>query len=600
MGVHETLIVPDMSLRFVALSGFAFIQLLRDDEATIHTRETDKTMMGFPGFLIRSALSYSLVLIMLLPTVTLAATDAGSGGTSASYEDLLVLFKDWRDFEKPEFVNGAPNYTAPKMAGMHLELKTYQDRLNSIEIKQWPIDQQVDWHLMRAEMNGMDFNIRVLKPWQRDPAYYTSVWSFQSDTPAHEGGTHHAVIELWQYSFPLSTEQEEKLAGELGSIQPLLEQARQNLTGNARDLWVAGIKNIDDQTAELESLAEKTNKAGSEFKAALMQATEASRSFSAWLEQQSPSRNGPSGVGKDNYTWYLRNVHLVPLSWEEEVTLLKRELDRAHARLRLEEHHNRHLPPIVPISSPEEFAQRAELAIRKFTDFLKDEEILPPYDYIEPALRAQMGEYVPPQTRNFFATAAHHDLLTLWTHWYHWFDLAHIASEPHPSPIRRGPLLYNIWGDRAEGMATGFEEMMMHAGLFDDNPRAREVVYIMLAQRAARGLGSLYAQANIFTMQEARNFHVEWTPRGWMREDLDLLGFEQHLYLRQPGYGTSYVTGKYLIERLVAERGKQLKEDFSLLRFFTELDQVGVIPVSMIRWQLTGKDDEVRDLMSGQ
>jgi hypothetical protein len=29
---------------------------------------------------------------------------------------------------------------------------------------------------------------------------------------------------------------------------------------------------------------------------------------------------------------------------------------------------------------------------------------------------------------------------------------------------------------------------------------------------------------------------------------------EQQLYLRQPGYGTSYVTGKYLIEELIKER----------------------------------------------
>ena len=28
----------------------------------------------------------------------------------------------------------------------------------------------------------------------------------------------------------------------------------------------------------------------------------------------------------------------------------------------------------------------------------------------------------------------------------------------------------------------------------------------------------------------------------------ELLLFEQHLYLRQPGYGTSYITGKYLLE----------------------------------------------------
>ena len=137
---------------------------------------------------------------------------------------------------------------------------------------------------------------------------------------------------------------------------------------------------------------------------------------------------------------------------------------------------------------------------------------------------------------------------------------------------------------------------MLHAGLYDDNPRAREVVWIMLAQRAARGLGSLYAHANEFTMKQAADFHVAWTPRGWMREDLDLLGFEQHLYLRQPGYGSSYVTGKYLLEQLLMERSKQLGDEFTSSRYFDEVNAAGMIPVSLIRWQLTGKDDEIRAL----
>ena len=89
----------------------------------------------------------------------------------------------------------------------------------------------------------------------------------------------------------------------------------------------------------------------------------------------------------------------------------------------------------------------------------------------------------------------------------------------------------------------------MHAGLYDDSPRSRELVWILLAQRAARGLGSLYAHANEMTMEEAGRIHQEWTPRGWMKTEEELLIFEQHLYLRQPGYGTSYVTGKYLLER---------------------------------------------------
>ena len=72
-------------------------------------------------------------------------------------------------------------------------------------------------------------------------------------------------------------------------------------------------------------------------------------------------------------------------------------------------------------------------------------------------------------------------------------------------------------------LATAVEEMFMQAGLYDDNPRVREIVYIMIAQRAARGLGSLYAHANEMTMEEAGGIHSEYTPRGWMKTEKELL-----------------------------------------------------------------------------
>jgi hypothetical protein len=513
------------------------------------------------------------------------------------YTSLLSLHSEWRAFERPPLLEGAPDYTAETFARRYKELSAYTDRLAAIKPDRWPIDQQVDYHVLRAEMNGFDFYVRVLKPWVRDPAFYTSIWSAQSDTPAHEGPTNHAAIELWTYRFPLTRAAEMKLAEELRTIPPLLTQARRNLTGNARDLWIAGIRTLEQQDIDLAALASKSGEAGSELKQALEAAREATASFVDWLEQQAPSKTGPSGIGKENYTWSLRNVHLVPLSWEEEVTLLKRELARAHAQLKLEEHRNRRLPPMRAISSPEEYEKRAHEAVTKYMAFLKDREILPIKAYMDPAMRAQIGEYVPEERRNFFAIATHHEPMTLYTHFYHWWDLAQMRESPHPSPIRRDALLYNIWDSRAEGMATGMEEMMLHAGLYDDNPRAREIVWIMLAQRAARGLGSLYAHANEFTMKQAADFHVAWTPRGWMREDLDLLGFEQHLYLRQPGYGTSYITGKYLLEQLMMERSKQLGHEFTSARFFQEVNDAGLIPVSLIRWQLTGKDDEVRVLL---
>jgi hypothetical protein len=549
-------------------------------------------------------MSHDLGARHLLARLALAAVLSGVVGSAGAeeaamagnFEELVKLFADWRAFERPPMRDGAPDYTVATFARRHETLQSYRDRLAAIDSSAWPLEKQVDYQLVRAEMNGLDFYIDVLKPWERDPAFYSSIYTEQSDTPAHEGPENHASIDLWTYAFPLDASAQARLTRELRTIPPLLTQARLNLTGNARELWVVGIGTMRKQATDLEALEQKTASSGSELKRSLREAHKATLEFVAWLEQQAPSKTGPSGIGKEAYTWSLRNVHLVPMTWDDEVALLKRELSRAHAALRLEEQRNRGLPELKPVTSPEEYQQRANAAISKYIAFLKERDIIAIEDYSDSAMRERIGEYAPEATRNFFGIASHLEPMTLFTHFYHWWDLAQMRDEPHSSPIRRGPLLFNIWDTRAEGMATAMEEMVLHAGYYDDNPRAREIVWIMLAQRAARGLGSLYAHANIFTMKEAKDFQVEWTPRGWMRPDLDLLGFEQQLYLRQPGYGTCYVTGKFLLDELMKDYSHQLRDGFTVRRFFDDLNATGLIPVSLIRWQLTGRDDEIRAL----
>jgi hypothetical protein len=169
-------------------------------------------------------------------------------------------------------------------------------------------------------------------------------------------------------------------------------------------------------------------------------------------------------------------------------------------------------------------------------------------------------------------------------------------NEPHSSIIRREPLLYNIFDSRNEGTATAVEEMFMQSGLYNDDPRVKEIVYIMIAQRAARGLGSLYAHANDLTMEEAGKIHADYTPRGWMKTEKDLLIFEQHLYMRQPGYGSSYITGKYLLEGAMAEfaRQKESKQQpFHVKDFFDQLNAIGCIPTSLGHWEMTGDKSSI-------
>jgi len=518
---------------------------------------------------------------------TLAAAPRAQG--PSTYRDLVRLFEDFVEFERPTLKDGAPDYTAATLARKHEALGRFNARLAAIDPKTWPVEHQVDHALVGALIDGLDFELRVLRPWQRDPAYYKSLWMGQSDTPAHEGPTHHAVIELWQYAFPLSADDQARLAVELRGIAPLLAQARGNLTGNARDLWITGAGTMAEQVRDLDALETRVSGASPDLLAAIRDARAATAGFVTWLEQRAPSKTGPSGIGKEAYTWNLQNVHLVPMTWDDEVALLKRELARSHAALKLEEHRNRHLPPLTAASDAADYRRRAEASAAKYIAWLDTADVLTVEPYLAPALHAHLGGFVPLDRRNFFGIASHYEPMTLFAHFYHWFDHAWMREAPHASPIRRGATLFNVWDSRSEGMATAMEEIILHAGYYDDNPRAREIVWIMLAQRAARGLASLYAQANEFDLQQAKAFQVEWTPRGWMRPDLDLLGFEQQLYLRQPGYGTSYVTGKALIDRLIAARARQQGDAFTLRRFFDELNGAGMIPVSLIHWQLTGE-----------
>ena len=158
--------------------------------------------------------------------------------------------------------------------------------------------------------------------------------------------------------------------------------------------------------------------------------------------------------------------------------------------------------------------------------------------------------------------------------------------------MRATPSLYNIFDSRSEGFATGVEEMFMHLGLLEGSPRSRELTWIMLAQRAARALSGLHLHGNVFDMEEAVAHAMRWTPRGWL-PDGDLVRGEQSLYLRQPGYGTSYVTGKVQIEELLAEYAIEEGEDFSVKRFFDAFQEAGVIPIVLTRWEMTGQKDAI-------
>ena len=513
-----------------------------------------------------------------------------------THADLVELFEAWREFERPEFVDGVPDYSAAAMEGQQQQLPEWQARLGALAPEAWPVGEQIDWHLVRAEMNGLDFDHRVRRPWARDPAFYVTIFEAESDVPAHEGPVIHGWIDLWTYEYPLSGADAAELAGRIGAIPALLDQARENLAGsNARDLWLGGIRAFRGQVRYLDNFAARVAGTSPDLDQAIADAGAASEAFVAWIEEEAPSRTGPSGVGRENYTWYMQNVHLVPYSWEEQVTIMRRELARAHASMRLEENRNRDLPELERIASAEEYDRRLNESVDRYMRFLEEEEVQTTEEWMDPALRAVNGSFTlaePGEIRNFFSEVNYRDPDAFRPHMHHWIELARVREAPHPSPIRATPSLYNIFDSRSEGLATGVEEMFMHLGLLEGSPRSRELTWIMLAQRAARALSGLYLHGDVFDMEEAVAHAMRWTPRGWLPDGALVRG-EQSLYLRQPGYGTSYVTGKVQIEELLAEYAIEEGEDYSVRRFFDVFQEAGAIPIVLTRWEMTGQKDAI-------
>ena len=549
-------------------------------------------------------LCLAAALVLGTPSATGAAMAQPQVQKSAAHAQLVSLFTEWRGFVQPTIVNGRPDYSPAAMAAKARAIPQWRARLAKIDRRGLSASQANDVRIVEAEINAFDFFHRVLRPWARDPGFYQTIFAEMSDVPAHEGPSAEPNIDLWQYSYPLSAADDARLAASLEAVPQMLTDARRNLAGsNAHELWAYGDRAFREQAealADWEAGKLSLNDLGGRrtatlagtsprLRKAVADARVATEQFATWVKAQAPSRRGPSGVGKANYNWYLKNVLLSPYDYDQQVTILQRELDRSLASLRLEEARNRAAPPIPEIRDPAAYRRMAEAREARMYDLLISTGITPNRPYYRSGLFGQLGDYTPPEKRNFFTHVTALDPLPLSSHQFHWIELARLKHEPHPSPIRAVPPLFNLYADRAEGFATAMEELLLQAGLYDDEPHGRELVWIMLANRAARGLASLRVQANEIDLAEAGRFHASWTPRGWSDPNSRLVGFEQLLYLRQPGYGPSYIIGKVQLDELLATQshaadvqGRPLGVGPAMQRIF----DAGIVQPALIKAEL--------------
>jgi uncharacterized protein (DUF885 family) len=99
-----------------------------------------------------------------------------------------------------------------------------------------------------------------------------------------------------------------------------------------------------------------------------------------------------------------------------------------------------------------------------------------------------------------------------------------------------------------------------------------------------------------YTLEEAMAFAVKCAPHGELLEGSPHLKYEMQTTLRYVGWHMGMVVGKVQFMKLFRDRAKQLGDEFNLRQFMDEFLAAGMIPMSLIRWEMTGLEDEIKGL----
>ncbi len=499
------------------------------------------------------------------------------------------------------------DWSATSVEKQRKELATFDERWRKLNDSTVPVHQQVDHSLIGSGLARVHWELNILKRWQRDPNFYIE----QTLTP---------VAEALTVPGPYDEHQSREIIARLNNIPAILEEAKQNLVSPPAPYAKAAIDLLANIRPELDqvvsTLAPATTIAATEWQASAERATTSLQAYRVWLQKALPALPPQSAIGRENYTWFLRNVALMPYTPEELVAQAEQEWRRAVAFEGIEANRNRLVPPLVMAPALEEFVarnQKAEVAIRQF---LAEREILtlpaglqhftlrpqPPYlaalgdfiemdDFTSPSRLNQDGiRYVAPPSpaAGYFWVADAKDPRIQIVHEGtvgHYGQLC--ASWQNPDPVRRH--YYDSGAN--EGIGFYAEEMMLQSGLYDDSPHTREIVYNQMRLRALRVIVDVKVALGMLTPDQAADYMEHNVPMDAADARTEVIEMGE-----LPGQKIAYQTGKLQIVQMLEDARLKQGNKFKLQEFHNFVWLNGNVPIALQRWEYLGMDDEVRML----
>ena len=520
---------------------------------------------------------------LLVPRGVAAQADAG-------WDDLVALDAELTDLRRPQLLDGVPRFGVEAMAERADATRDVQSRLRGIDPSSWSIAGKVDYLLVWAKANGMEFEHRVIRPWQKDPILYLD-----------------QVRRVPYVDLPLTGQAADRWRQTLAAVPGILRQAEVNLTESSGELAGLALFHLDNfdgvgqgqpyrddppdgTIGWFGDLCERVTEAQPADAEMCTAALEGVIRYRDWLAAERPAMLSSAGIGTENLEWYFHNVRLLPYDVGEIVRLGEREFHRFRAAYEITLNRNRDLPELELTRSREQHEQRTREAEQQIRDLIREQSLLTlPDDMPEwfetdtfwsPRALTDRHFWEELQFRNTFNNHIHASIPG--------HRLDGLLARAVENPIRRG---YRD-GSRTEGWATYIEEMFVLAGLTRDVPRADELFYVALLKRASRIYAETNMHAGTFSLDEANRYMIDLVP--YMEEDLGRYDLEG--YLRRPGSGSGYIIGKIQLEKMLSEQAMELGDAFELGAFHDAVLSRGMIPLTLIRWEMTGEDDEVRPL----
>ena len=542
-----------------------------------------------------------------LAVILTALLLANASAATESVAKLANDFWSWRakyapftgdDVNRIERPAGTRDWSRASIDKQRKDLAEFEARWKKIDPAQSPIAKQVDYKLIGSALARVRWELDVNPRWRRDPNFYIA----QTLT---------ALAEALTVPAPYDEAHSREILNRIENIPPILEEAAQNLDNPPApfaSVTIQALEGIRDRLRKMASLltASTTLKEG-ELNGACERAADALEKFQQQLKEKLPRLPQQTALGRDAYVWFLRNVALMPFTPEELLAMGQQEWNRAVAFETFEKNRNQDVPSLkiaADVNSWIKDAAEKEAQIRKFLeehriltvpDWIQHYTLRPTPDYLRALgftenddftgpsrLKENCVRYVPEPSEKlgYFWHATAMDPRPITVHEGipgHYFQLC--LSWKHEDPIRRH--YYDSGAN--EGIGFYAEEMMLQAGLFDDSPHTREIIYNFMRLRALRVEVDVKLALGEFTLAQAAKYLQEKVPMDEQTARQEAIAFAT-----SPGQAITYQIGKLQIIKFLADGRMQQGEKFNLRSFHDFVWKNGNVPIALQEWELLG------------